>query len=155
MVAGQMGYDWKPGRGKIGFMAPLIGQWIAINPDTSMGRGECIRTYEKILDGKFIRLQADWNIGSGTKTYCEIAHYGLNADKRPAIWSFTSDGGQFYGELADVSEMAEGAKGFYADMPSDLARFGFWPSKNGMIWAAEAQTKQGWKSMIRHDCRRV
>lgn len=146
---------WKPGRGKMGFMAPLIGQWIAIDVDTPMGRVECIRTYEKILDGKFIRLQADWDIGDGKKTYREIAHYGLNADKLPAFWSFTSDGGQSYGELADVSDMADGAKGFHANMPSGLARFGFWAADDSMIWAAEAQTKQGWKSMIWHDCRRV
>lgn len=150
-----MSLEWKEGRGKMGFMAPLIGQWIAIDPETPMGRVECIRTYEKILDGKFIRLQADWDIGGGKKTYREIAHYGLNADKLPAFWSFTSDGGQSYGELADVSDIADGAKGFHADMPSGLARFGFWPTGDSMIWAAEAQTKQGWKSMIWHDCRRV
>ncbi|MGJ8561317.1 MAG: hypothetical protein ACSHX3_13860 [Litorimonas sp.] len=150
-----MSMEWKEGRGKMGFMAPLIGQWIAIDPETPMGRVECLRTYEKILDGKYIRLQADWDIGDGEKTYREIAHYGLNADKLPAFWSFTSDGGQSYGELADVSDMADGAKGFHANMPSGLARFGFWSTGDSMIWAAEAQTKQGWKSMIWHDCRRV
>lgn len=150
-----MSADWKAGRGKMGFMTPLIGQWLAIDPDTPMGKVVCIRTYEMILDDKFIRLQADWDIGEGKKTYSEIAHYGLNADKNPAFWSFTSDGGQSYGELADVSGMQSGAKGFHAEMPSGLARFGFWPTKAGMIWAAEAKTKTGWKSMIRHDCRRV
>lgn len=147
--------NWKPGRGKMGFMKPLIGRWLAIDPDTPMGRVECIRSYEPILNGKFIRLQADWDIGDGQKTYREIAHYGLNRDKVPAFWSFTSDGGQSYGELADVSDMSEGAKGFHAEMPSGLARFGFWPTETGMIWAAEAKTKAGWKSMIHHDCRRV
>lgn len=147
--------DWKTGRGKMGFMAPLIGQWLAIDPDTPMGKVVCIRTYAYILNRKFIRLQADWDIGDGKKTYTEIAHYGLNSDKTPAFWSFTSDGGQSYGELADVSEMHAGARGFHADMPSGLARFGFWPTDDGMIWAAEAKAKSGWTSMIRHDCRKV
>ncbi|GLQ21626.1 hypothetical protein ACFFUB_09620 [Algimonas porphyrae] len=150
-----MTQTWKTGRGKMGFMKPLLGQWLAIDPDTPMGKVVCIRTYTTILDGKFIRLQADWDIGEGRKTYSEIAHYGLNADKVPAFWSFTSDGGQSYGVMADVTEMHDTAKGFHADMPSGLARFGVWPTDDGMIWAAEAKTRTGWQSMIRHDCRKV
>jgi len=120
--------DWKTGRGKMGFMKPLLGSWIAVVPDTPMGKVVCKRTYEEILDGKFIKLVADWDIGDGKKTYQEVAHYGVNREKTPAFWSFTSDGGTAYGEVADVTEMAEGAKGFVAEMPSGLARFGFWPS---------------------------
>ncbi|MEM7729196.1 MAG: hypothetical protein AAF311_07960 [Pseudomonadota bacterium] len=156
-----MGFNhWKPGRGKMGFMTPLLGRWRAVDPDTPMGRVECIRSYERILDGKFIRLQADWDIGDGKKTYCEIAHYGLNRERVPAFWSFTSDGGQSSGVLADVSgmnpgAMNPGAKGFHAEMPSGLARFGVWPTEDGMVWAAEAKTKTGWTSMIRHACHRI
>lgn len=146
---------WKAGRGKMGFMKPLLGTWISVTPDTPMGKVICKRVYENILDGKFIRLVADWDIAEGKKTYQEIAHYGLNREKTPAFWSFTSDGGNSYGEIADVTEMARDAKGFHAEMPSGLARFGFWPNETGMIWAAEAKTQKGWKSMIRHECERV
>ena len=146
---------WKSGRGKMGFMKPLLGSWIAEVPETPMGKVVCKRVYEEILDGKFIKLVADWDIGDGKKTYQEIAHYGLNRDKTPTFWSFTSDGGTAYGEVADVTEMDKGAKGFIAEMPSGLARFGFWPSDTGMIWAADAKTKKGWSSMVRHECERV
>ncbi|MHA3916140.1 hypothetical protein [Halovulum sp. GXIMD14793] len=147
--------NWKVGSGKMGFMRPLIGRWVAIDPDTPMGKVLCERAYEEILDGKFIRLIADWDIGDGKKTYQEVAHYGLNRDGTPAFWSFTSDGGTAYGEVADVSGMDAEAKGFHAEMPSGLARFGFWPDGAGMVWAADAQTKKGWSSMIRHQCERV
>lgn len=146
---------WKAGPGKMGFMKPLIGSWIAEVPETQMGRVVCRRSYQKILGGKFIQLVADWDIGDGAKTYQEIAHYGLNRERTPSFWSFTSDGGTSYGEAADVTGMAEGAKGFVAEMPSGLARFGFWPDGDGMIWAAEAKTKKGWSSMIRHECVRI
>lgn len=147
--------SWKIGRGKLGFMQPLLGTWLAVNPDTPLGKVVCKRHYEKILDGKFIKLVADWDIGDGKKTYQEIAHYGLNRDKTPCFWSFTSDGGTSMGILADVETMHPEAKGFEAEMPSGLARFGFWPTEQGMIWAAEAKNKSGWTSMIRHECERV
>lgn len=146
---------WKPGRGKMGFMQPLLGTWLAIDPDTPMGKVVCRRAYTKVLDGKFIRLEANWDIGDGKKTYQEIAHYGLNRDKVPSFWSFTSDGGQSEGRLADVESMHDGAKGFEAEMPAGLARFGIWPNETGMIWAAEAKTKTGWLPMIHHECERV
>lgn len=92
--------NWKVGRGKMGFMKPLLGSWIAEVPETPMGKVVCRRSYEDILGGKFIRLVADWTIGDGNKTYREIAHYGLNREKTPAFWSFTSDGGTAYGEMA-------------------------------------------------------
>lgn len=146
---------WKSGRGKMGFMTPLLGRWRAEQAETPMGRVVCCRSYEKILDGKFIRLVADWTIGEYGKTYQEVAHYGLNRQKTPAFWSFTSDGGSSYGELADVSDMATGACGFHAEMPSGLARFGFWPTENGMMWAADAKTKSGWSILVRHSCVRL
>lgn len=146
---------WKTGRGKMGFMHPLLGKWEAVDPDTPLGKVVCIRTYEKILDGKFIRLEANWDVDNGKKTYDEIAHYGLNREKMPAFWSFTSDGGQSTGVLADVATMNAGARGFEAQMPSGLARFGFWPTESGMVWAAEAKSKKGWLSMIHHDCKRI
>lgn len=146
---------WKTGRGKMGFVKPLLGSWQAVVPDTPMGKVLCHRRFEEILDGKFIRLIADWNIGNGAKRYQEVAHYGLNREKTPAFWSFTSDGGTSYGEMADVSEMHEDARGFIAEMPSGQARLGFWPNETGMIWGADAKTKNGWSAMIRHTCERI
>ena len=136
---------WKPGRGKMGFMQPMLGAWRAVDPDTPMGKVVCTRAFGKVLNGKFIRLEANWDIGEGKTTYQEIAHYGLSRDGVPAFWSFTSDGGHSEGRLAD----------FEADMPSGLARFGFWPTETGMVWAAEAKTKTGWLPMIYHECERI
>lgn len=147
--------EWKPGRGKMGFMAPLIGTWKTEIADTPLGPVVCMRTYEKTLDGKWIELTADWDIGGGKKHYVERAFYGVGRDKVPAFWSFTSDGGQSHGILADVGEMAEGAKGFEAEMTAGLARFGFWPTEGGMMWAADAKTKKGWREIVRHPCVRV
>lgn len=143
--------SWKKGRGKLGFLQPLIGQWRAEVPETPMGRVVCIRTYEPILDKKFIKLTAEWDIGDGAKTYTEIAHYGVNREKVPGFWSFTSDGETSYGVQADVADMAEGAMGFEAQMPAGLARFGFWPTDGGFTFAVEAQTKKGWSRMMTHE----
>ena len=66
----------------MGFMKPLLGAWIATVPETPMRKVVCRRFYEEILDGKFIRLTADWTIGEAGKTYQEIAHYGVNQKKR-------------------------------------------------------------------------
>lgn len=143
---------WKPGRGKMGFMTPLLGTWRTEIAETPLGRVICLRTYEKTLDGKFIQLTADWDIGDGKKHYREIAIYGLTRDKVPAFWSFTTDGGTSHGVLADVRDMHPEAKGFEAEMPAGLARFGFWPENGGFVWAAEAQTKKGWREIVRHFC---
>jgi hypothetical protein len=146
---------WKPGQGKMGFMQPMLGTWLATDPDTPMGKVVCRRAFSKELDGNFIRLEANWDIGEGTKTYQEVAHYGLNREKVPSFWSFTSDGGHSEGRLADVETMHAGAKGFEAEMPAGLARFGFWPTETGMVWAAEAKPKNKWLPMIYHECNRV
>lgn len=150
-----MNQSWKPGRGKLGFLHPLLGSWRAVDPDTPMGKVICIRTYTRTLNGKFIQLTADWDIGNGKKTYQEMALYGVSKDKIPSFWSFTSDGGHSVGQLADVTTMHPEAKGFEAEMPAGLARFGFWPIPSGMVWAAEAKTKKGWQSMIHHECERL
>ena len=63
---------WKPGRGKMGFMQPLLGTWLATDPDTPMGKVACTRSYTKVLDGKFIRVEANWEIGE-SKTYQELS----------------------------------------------------------------------------------
>ncbi len=52
----QKGATVERGPGQAGVMHSFIGRWLAIDPDTPMGRVECIRHYEPISDGKFIRL---------------------------------------------------------------------------------------------------
>ncbi|MEM1248658.1 MAG: hypothetical protein AAGA81_10875 [Acidobacteriota bacterium] len=146
--------EWKRGRGKLGFLQPLLGTWRAEDPKTKMGPVVCTRTFEKILDGKFIRLIADWDIGEGARSYQEVAHYGVDRDKVVSFWSFTSDGGTSRGVLADVGDLDPEARGFEAEMPAGRARFAFWPSDDSMIWVAEAATKKGWSRMIEHRCQR-
>lgn len=144
--------NWGKGRGKMGFMSPLIGAWKAELEDTPLGPVVCIRTYRKTLDGKFIELTADWEINNGKKSYKELALYGLDRSGVPSFWSFTSDGGTSTGVLADVSDMGERAIGFEAEMPAGRARFGIWPAKEGFIWGADSKTKKGWSELIRHHC---
>ncbi|MFK8015142.1 MAG: hypothetical protein AB8G17_06845 [Gammaproteobacteria bacterium] len=146
---------WKQGRGKLGFLKPLLGNWRTDVPDTPMGPVVCQRHYTSILDGKFIRLSANWDINNGAKHYEEIAHYGVNRDKVPSFWSFTSEGGTSRGTLTDVTDLHPNAYGFEAQMPAGLARLAFWPHEDGMIWVADAKTKKGWSRMIEHVCHRV
>ena len=143
-----MATSWKKGRGKMGFMAPLLGAWRAEVPETPMGQVICVRTYEKALGGKFIRLVADWDIGEGKVTYREEAFYGLSREKVPSFWSFTSDGGTSTGVLADASDLHPEAFGFEADMPAGRARMAFWPDGDGFSWVTQSQTKKGWNAII-------
>lgn len=149
------GKQWKRGRGKLGFLEPLLGGWRAHDPETPMGPVVCERHFEKVLEGKFFRLVADWDIGGGRKSYREIALYGADREKVPAFWSFTSDGGTAQGTLADVSDLHPEARGFEAQMPAGLARQAFWPIDDGMLWVVEARVKSGWSRMIEHTCRRI
>ena len=141
---------WKNGRGKMGFMAPLLGSWRAEVPETPMGKVLCLRTFERALDGKFIRLTADWDIGEGAKTYREEAFYGLDREKVPSFWSFTSDGSTSQGRLCEIADLHPQGFGFEAQMPSGLARMGFWPEGDGIMWVTQAATKKGWSDLARH-----
>ena len=143
---------WSKGRGKMGFMSPLLGTWKAQVPETPMGPVVCIRTFRKVLDGKFIELTADWNIGGGKKLYRETAMYGLCRDGIPSFWSFTTDGGTSFGTLADVSDLEGAAFGFEAEMTKGLARLAVIPMGEGFVWAADAKTKKGWSELVRHHC---
>ena len=145
-----MPLSWKKDRGKMGFMAPALGAWRTEIPDTPMGKVICMRSYEKALGGKFIRLVADWDIGEGSKTYREEAFYGLDRDGTPSFWSFTTDGGTSQGRLADVTDLHPEAFGFEAQMPAGLARMGFWPDVEGMMWVTQSKTKKGWNDLARH-----
>lgn len=140
--------NWKKGRGRLGIFKPLIGKWQA-EADSEMGPVKCTREYQKVLSGKYIQLAAHWEYSDGT--YDELAMIGVNRDKEICFWSFTSDGKQSEGKLADVSDLHPDAIGFEAQMPAGLGRMAYWPDDaEGFHWVVEALTKKGWRQIIAH-----
>lgn len=139
---------WKKGRGKLGVFDPLLGTWVA-ETDSDRGPLECTRTFVRILDGKYVRLRALWELEDSS--YEELALIGVGGDKTVRFWSFTSDGKQSQGSLADVSDIHEQAVGFEAQMPAGLARQAYWPDDDtGFRWAVESKTKKGWNRFMEH-----
>lgn len=143
---------WKRGRGKLGHLLPLIGNWKA-TADSPMGPLACTRTFTEILKGSRIQLSAVWDFGEG-KRYEELAIIGPNSDGTVAFWSFTSDGKMSQGTLADVTDVHPEAVGFEAHMPAGLARMVYWPDdSDGFHWAVESKTKKGWNRFTEHHYR--
>jgi hypothetical protein len=139
---------WKRGRGKLGIFAPLIGNWKA-TASTPMGSVSCTRSFEPALGGNYVRLTAHWYVGKGA--YEEIAMIGVNADGKVAFWSFSSDGKNSNGAIADVADIHPEAIGFEAQMPAGLARTAYWPDgAAGFYWSVEAKNKRGWKRFTEH-----
>ena len=139
---------WKRGRGKLGILAPLIGSWKA-TASTPMGPVTCTNTFEPVLGGNYVRLTARWYFDKGV--YETIAMIGVNVDGKVAFWSFTSDGKNSNGTLADVTDIHPEAIGFEAQMPAGLARMAYWPDDaDGFHWAVEAKNKKGWKRFTEH-----
>ena len=140
--------NWKKGRGKLGIFKPLVGEWQA-EADSEMGQVKCRREFTTALSGKYIQLEANWEYSSGT--YDEIAMIGVNRDKEICFWSFTSDGKQSEGKLADVSDIHPDAIGFEAHMPAGMARHAYWPDEiEGFHWVVESKTKKGWNRFVEH-----
>ena len=139
---------WKKGRGKLGIFDPLLGAWQA-EAQSEMGPVTCRREFTSVLDGKYIQLRASWVFGN--KTYEEQALIGVNQEKEVCFWSFTSDGKQAVGKLADVSDIHPQAIGFEAQMPAGLARQAYWPDDGeGFYWVVESKTKSGWNRFVTH-----
>lgn len=139
---------WKRGRGKLGVLAPLMGSWKA-QASSPMGPIACTRTFTSTLNGAYIQLSARWEMGKGA--YEELAIIGVNADGEVTFWSFTSDGKQSSGKLADVSDLHPEAIGFEAQMPAGLARMAYWPDDTeGFHWVVESKTKKGWNRFTQH-----
>lgn len=140
---------WKPGRGRLGPMTPLLGAW------TSEPAGEgpasaapCRRVYTP--HGKdWIRLEAEW--GGPMSGYREIALFGA-PDGVLSFWSFVTDGKRSEGVVADGSDVHPLAVAFIAQMPAGKARMIHWPDETGEGWyfAVESQTKAGWNRFFRH-----
>ena len=145
--------QWKRGRGKLGILAPLIGTWKA-TASTPMGPVSCTRTFESLLGDKYIRLTTRWEFEKGA--YDEIAMIGINPDGQVAFWSFTSDGKNSNGTIADVTDIHPEAIGFEAQMPAGLARMAYWPDDGGGFhWSVEAKNKKGWKRFTEHHYHRA
>ena len=140
---------WKKGRGKLGFLEPLIGEWTA-TAESPMGNIKCTRRFTKLRGDKWIVLDADWDIGGG-KHYLEHAVIGLEAGGTVSFWSFTSDGKRSEGKLADGTDVHPEAIAFEAQMPAGLARMIYWPGdENSFNWAVESRTKKGWNRFTMH-----
>jgi hypothetical protein len=139
---------WKKGRGKLGFLDPLIGTWRA-EADSEMGKVVCVRTFTRVLEGAYVQLTADWEFAQGA--YKEIALIGIGPDKQVNFWSFTSDKKQSQGYVADMTDIHPQAIGFEAQMPAGLARMAYWPDDEaGFHWVVESKTKKGWNRFTEH-----
>ena len=144
---------WKKGRGKLGAFDPLLGIWQA-EAQSEMGLVTCQREFIPVLGGKFIQLRVQWIFGD--RTYEELALIGVNPEKEVCFWSFTSDGKQSEGKLANVSDIHPDAIGFEAQMPAGLARQAYWPAEGeGFQWVVESKNKSGWNRFLNHHYTRL
>jgi hypothetical protein len=138
---------WKKGRGKLGVFTPLAGSWIA-DAESPMGKLTCTRVFEPILGGNYIQLTATWVFSSFT--YMEHAIIGVR-EGILSFWSFTSDGKNSQGALAEGKDVHPEAICFEAQMPAGLARMVYWPNpEGGFNWAVESKTKKGWNRFTLH-----
>ena len=158
---------WKKGRGKLGFLQPLLGSWLA-QADTPMGPVRCTRVFTAFGDS-YVRLEAAWEFSAaaaklkeacaddslkGGKVYREIALIGAGDGGAVNFWSFTSDGKRSNGSVADVSDIHAEGIGFEAQMPGGLARMAYWPDGDGgFSFAVESKNRKGWKRFLEHHYR--
>jgi hypothetical protein len=164
-----MGKAWKKGRGKLGFLDPLLGRWSA-SGDSPMGPLRCTRVFERVLGGSYVRLEARWLFGAAAAAaappaggegnppkpggYEEFALFGAGEDGKVTFWSFTSDGKRSQGAVADVTDLHPEAVGFEAQMPAGLARMAYWPGDDGgYVFVVESKNKSGWKRFVQHHYR--
>lgn len=142
---------WKKGRGKLGPLTPLLGDWTA-EADTPMGRVTVTRTHRAFGTG-WVEVRVHWELGGG-RTYDELAMYGPGADGRLAFWSYTSDGKSSHGVQVDAPDLHPEAIAFQAEMPAGTARMSFWPDAHeGFHWAVESRNRKGWNRFSEHHYR--
>ena len=139
---------WKKSRGKLGIFEPLLGDWITNKESRDYSKPKCTRKLKKTLDNKYIELKVYWYLEN--KIYEDMTLIGLNSSKEICFWSFTSDGKNSMGKLADVSDIHPEAIGFEAEMPAGVARQAYWPSQEGgFYWVVESKTKKGWNRFVK------
>ena len=135
-------------RSRLGVLQPLLGTWIA-EADTPQGRVRCTRRFERVLGGSYVHLTARWEFADSV--YEELALYGVDRERQLRFWSFTSDGKQSTGVLADGSDVHPQAIAFEAQLPAGLARMIYWPDDaEGFRWAVESHSKKGWNRFVEH-----
>lgn len=152
-----MGKLWKKGRGKLGVLEPLLGEWEA-SGESPRGAMRCRRNFQRVLAGKFLQLTARWELGPAGKgfVYEELALMGTDDRGVVCFWSYVSDGKRSHGELADVTDLHPEAVGFEADMPAGRARMAYWPGEDGAVrFVVESKVKKGWNRFVDHTYRRV
>lgn len=142
---------WKKGRGLLGPLQPLLGEWRTreASGSTEAAAMACTRTFSPLGKG-WVALDARWQVGPD-REYCELALFGPGEDGTLGCFSFTSDGKRSVGRLADGSDVHPEAIAFEAQMPAGLARMLYWPPEDGgegFLFAVESKTKKGWNRFL-------
>jgi hypothetical protein len=145
-----MGLSWKPGRGLLGPLKPLMGDWVSLpaEQETKMPM-RCTRSFREFGKG-WVELDARWDMGA-RGAYREIAMFGA-AENGLGFYSFTNDGKTSKGRLADATEVHVDVIAFEAQMPAGLARMIYWPLSDGapgFQFAVESRNKRGWTRFLR------
>ena len=141
---------WGKGRGLLGPLKPLMGDWSSVPADQeSQMPMPCTRAFRDFGKG-WIELDARWQMGERGE-YREIALFGANADGTLGFFSFTNDGKRSEGRLADGTDVHPEAVAFEAQMPAGLARMIYWPVEEGegFYFAVESRTKTGWNRFLK------
>lgn len=143
---------WRKGRGKLGVLEPLFGEWEADADAPPQGTVHCVRVIRRVLGGKYVELSARWELPG--QIYEELALFGVDKDGGVAFWSFTSDGKRSQGVLAAAPDVHAEAVAFEAQMDAGFARQIYWPDgAGGFWWAVESKTQKGWNRFVLHQYR--
>jgi hypothetical protein len=146
--------SWKKGRGLLGPLQPLLGDWRTQQSEggTPAANMACSRSFALFGRG-WVRLEARWEMGPD-RTYCETAFFGPGEDRALGFFSFTNDGKRSVGRLADGRDVHLDALAFEAQMPAGLARMVYWPREDdgpAFLFAVESRTKKGWNRFLRQE----
>lgn len=142
---------WKKGRGLLGPLQPLIGDWRTQKSEGQTPASNMSSTRSFAPFGKgWIMLEARWQMGPD-RTYVERAFFGPGEDGALGCYSFTNDGKRSAGRVADGSDVHPEAIAFEAQMPAGLARMVYWPREDGeagFLFAVESKTRKGWNRFL-------
>jgi hypothetical protein len=115
-----MAKTWKRGRGKLGFLQPLLGSWKA-QAETPMGPVQCTREFTEVLGGNYVELRARWTFGAGPKDgpKCDDAKSGAGAAANAARLAkmreaMSKYAGKTYEERALIGVGKDGAVTFWS-----------------------------------------